>query len=185
VTIGRRRNAGLLDGTQANVLAVREHATRRITIPGVTPHPTGERTAQQTRNLVMDLGEQAHRVKFTIRDRGSNPTTAFDTVLTGAGTRTVPCNVRTPRMNATAERWTGGYRRELPDRTLIWNQNHLRQVPRQYETHHNDHRPHRPLDTAAPPKPLPQPVVPEQHRIQRRTPVSGTIHEYRLVAYRE
>ena len=142
--------ADLLDGTQAYVLAVIEHATRRIRILGVTLHPTGEWTAQQARNLMMDLGEQAHRVKFMIRDRGSNYTTAFDAVLAGAGIRTVLCNVRTPRMNAIAERWIGGCRRELLDRTLIWNQDHLRQILRQYETHHNQHRPHRSLARRCP-----------------------------------
>ena len=39
--------ADLLDGTQAYVLAVIEHASRRIRILGVTLHPTGEWTAQQ------------------------------------------------------------------------------------------------------------------------------------------
>jgi putative transposase len=34
--------ADLLDGTKAYVLAVIEHATRRIRILAVTPHPTGE-----------------------------------------------------------------------------------------------------------------------------------------------
>ena len=85
--------ADLLDGTQAYVLAVIEHATRRIRILGVTLHPTGEWTAQQARNLLMDLGDQAHRVKFMIRDRGSNFTAAFDAVLADAGIRTVLCNV--------------------------------------------------------------------------------------------
>jgi putative transposase len=93
-----------------------EHASRRIRILGVTLHPTGEWTAQQARHLLMDLDEQAHRVRFMIRDRGSNFTAAFDAVLADAGVRTVLCNVRTPRMNAIAERSIGGCRREVLDR---------------------------------------------------------------------
>ena len=79
----------------------------RIRILGVTLHPTGQWTAQQARNLLMDLGDQTDRVKFMIRDRGSNFTAAFDAVLADAGLRTVLCNVRTPRMNAIVERWIG------------------------------------------------------------------------------
>ena len=99
--------AHLLNGTQAYVLAVIEHASWRIRILGVTSHPTGEWTVQQARNLIMDFGEQAHLVKFMIRDRGPDFTAAFDAVLAGAGIRIVLCNVRTPRMNAIAERWIG------------------------------------------------------------------------------
>jgi transposase InsO family protein len=159
-----------------------EHATRRIRILGVTPHPTGEWTTQQARNLLMDLGEQTQRVTFMIRDRGSNFTDIFDAVLADAGIRTVLRNVRSPRMNATAERWIGGCRRELPDRTLIWNQHHLRRILRQYETHHNQHRPHRSLHGAAPLKPLPEPVDLEQYRVRRHTRAGGLVNEYRLVA---
>ena len=172
----------LLDGTQAYVLAVIEHASRRIRILGVTLHPTGEWTAQQARNLLMDLDEQARQVKFMIRDRGSNFTAAFGAVLADAGVRTVLCNVRTPRMNAIAERWIGGCRREVLDRTLIWNQAHLRQILRQCETHHNLHRPHRALDAAAPLKPLPEPVDLGQYRVRRQARVGGLINEYHLVA---
>jgi transposase len=171
----------LLGGTQAHVLAVIEHATRRIRILAVTLHPTGEWTTQQARNLLVDLGGQADRMKCMIRDRGPCFTAAFDAVL-ASGIRTVLCNVRTPRMNATAERWIGGCRRVVLDRTLVWNQAHLRQILRQYETQHNLHRPHRALDAAAPLKPLPEPVHLGQYRVRRQARVGGLINEYRLAA---
>ena len=117
-----------------------------------------------------------------IRDRGSNYTAAFDAVLAGTGIRTVLCNVQTPRMNAIAERWIGGCRRELLDRTLIWNQYHLRRVLREYEIHNNLHRPHRSLHGAAPLRPLLEPVDFAQYRVRRQARVGGLINEYRLVA---
>jgi putative transposase len=159
-----------------------EHVTRRIRILGLTLHPTGAWTAQQARNLLMDLDGQTRQAKFMIRDRGSNFTAAFDAVLADAGIRTVLCNVATPRMNAIAERRIGGCRHELLDRTLVWNQAHLRLILRQYEIHHNRHRPHRSLNGAAPLKPLPEPVGPEQYHFRRQTRVGGLINEYRLAA---
>ena len=53
---------------------------------------------------------------------------------------------------------------------------------RQYETHHNQHRPHRSLDGATPLKPLPNPVNLDQYRIRRRAHAGRLINEYRLVA---
>jgi hypothetical protein len=73
-------------------------------------------------------------------------------------------------------------RRELLDRTLIWNRPHLR-ILRDYETHHNQHRPHRCLSGAAPLKPLPEPVDPDPYHIRRQARVGGLINEYRLVAW--
>ena len=90
--------------------------------------------------------------------------------------------VRSPRANSIAERWIGGCRRELLDRTLIWNQAHLRQILHQYKTYHNQHRPHRSLNSAAPLKPLPEPVDLDHCRVRRQARIGGLINEYRLVA---
>ena len=86
-------------------------------------------------------------------------------------------------MNSITERWIGSGRRELLDRTLIWNQRHLMMVLREYEDSCNSHRPHRALDQAAPLRPLPDGVTGLNHfRVRRHDRVGGIIHEYRLMA---
>ena len=87
----------LLDGTTAYVLAVIEHATRRIRIPGITPHPAGAWVIQQARNLLMDLDGQAATIKFLIRDRDTKFTAAFDEVLHAAHIRILKGPVQAPQ----------------------------------------------------------------------------------------
>jgi putative transposase len=86
-------------------------------------------------------------------------------------------------MNSIMERWIGSCRRELLDRTLVWNQRHLMTVLREYEDFYNTHRPHRTLNQAAPLRPLPDGVTdPDHFRVRRRDRAGGVIHEYGLVA---
>jgi transposase InsO family protein len=82
-----------------------------------------------------------------------------------AGLKVVTTGIRTPRMNSLIERWIQTCRRELLDRTLIWNQSHLLHALREFEDFSNGHRPHRTLKQAAAFNPLPEPIhVPAQVR---------------------
>ena len=175
--------ADLLNGTKVYVLAVIEHGARRVRILGATRHPVESWVVQQARNLLMDLEDAGTRVKFVLHDRDASFTAAFDDVFRAAGVRIVRSAVQAPRMNSIMERWIGSCRRELLDRTLVWNQRHLMTVLREYEDFYNTHRPHRALNQAAPLRPLPDGVADlDQVRVQRRDRAGGVIHEYRLVA---
>jgi hypothetical protein len=100
----------LLDGTTVYVLAVIEHATRRIRILGITPHPAGAWVTQQARNLLMDLDGQAATIKFLIRDRDTKFTAAFDEVLHAAHIRILKGPVQAPQ----GERGHGAVDRRMP-----------------------------------------------------------------------
>jgi transposase InsO family protein len=89
----------------------------------------------------MDLGDAGTRAKFVLHDRDASFTQAFDAVFQAAGIRVIRSAVQAPRMNSIAERWIGSCRRELLDRTLIWNLRHLMMVLREYEDFYNSHRP--------------------------------------------
>ena len=175
--------ADLLNGAKVYVLAVIEHGTRRVRILGATEHPVQAWVVQQARNLLMDLEDTGTQAKFILHDRDASFTATFDAVFRAAGIRIIRSAVQVPRMNSIMERWIGSCRRELLDRTLIWNQMHLMTVLREYEDFYNTHRPHRTLKQAAPLRPLPDGVTDLAHfRVQRRDRAGGVIHEYRLVA---
>jgi transposase InsO family protein len=168
------------------VLAVIEHHTRRIRVLGATAHPTAAWVTQATRNLVMDLEDAGCRARFLIRDRDGKFPDLFDTVLTDAGIQTVLTGVRMPRMNAVMERWVQTCRRELLDRTLIWNQRHLLHALHEFETFYNEHRPHQGITNARPLRPLPPPIVDSDEiahlNIRRRQRLGGILNEYEHAA---
>jgi transposase InsO family protein len=115
------------------MLAVIEHATRRIRILGATPHPSASWVAQAAKNLVMDPEDARIRARFLIRDRDGKFPGLFDAILADAGIKVVLSGVQMPRMNAVMERWVQTCRRELLDRTLIWNHAHLLHALREFE----------------------------------------------------
>jgi transposase InsO family protein len=175
-----------LSGAQMYVLAVIEHGSRRVRILGATAHPTASWVAQAAKNLVMDLEDAGCWARFMIRDRDRKFPQLFDAVLGDAGIEVVLSGVRMPRMNSIMERWVQTCRRELLDRTLIWNQRHLLHALREFEDFYNGHRPHQGIANARPLYPLPPPITDQDQiarlNIRRHQRLGGILHEYQHAA---
>ena len=135
--------------------------TRQVFFGGVTANPTGEWTTQAARNLF--LRHPFADARAFVRDRGSQFIDAFDEIFRTQDIKVLKTPVRTPVANSFAERWIGTLRRELLDRTIIWNRSQLERLVVDYIDHYKP----------APAPPLTQPATttgrPRNDRAHRAT----------------
>lgn len=151
---------------------------RRVRIARITKHPTGNWTTQAARNLVMRYDRT---VRFLIRDGAGQFVAGFDEVFRSDNATIIRTPPRTPVANTYAERWVGTVRRELLDRTLIWNQRQLEELLREYVDHYNTHRPHRSLEQCTPDERGVVEYRPGQP-VRRHPTCDRLINEYRQAA---
>jgi hypothetical protein len=152
---------------------------------GITAHPDGAWTTQAARNFLMDLGQRATSVKFLIRDRAGPVHQLFRRRVHCRGHQDSGQPAAGARTNAICERIIGTLRRELLDRVLIVNEDHLRQALTEYLRHYNTARPHRSLSQLTPAQAETQPpqtINLAEHRIRRRQVLGGLTHEYYVAA---
>lgn len=160
------------------VLFFIDTVTREVFYGGITAHPTA------ACNLFLAHGERLAGARTLVRDRGSQFTASFDAVFRSEGMKVLQTPVRAPVANSFAERWIRSLRRELLDRTLVWNQRQLHRLITDYIDHYNQHRPHRSLEQRPPAAPADPDDAPSAtpSNIVRLPRCDGLINEYRNAA---
>ena len=78
----------------------------------------------------------------------------------------------------------GTLRREVVDRTLVWNRQQLERIVVDYIDHYNEHRPHRSLDQHPPSRAVATSIrsPANQAHVHRISRCDGLIREYRNAA---
>ncbi len=120
--------------------------SRRVVRVAATRKPTRDWTAGQLREAT----REGDSPRILIRDRDDKFGTAFDRVAEEAGVRVIKTAIRTPNMNAVAERFVGSLRREALDHLLLLGTRDLDRIAGEYARYFNKARPHQGLGQRIP-----------------------------------
>ena len=116
--------------------------TRSVHIAGVTTAPNGAFMKQVVRNLTDVEDGFLLNSKFLIMDRDKKYTNEFRANLKREGVTPVRCPVRAPNCNAFAERFVRSVKNECLDRMILFGEESLRRVLKEYISHYHTERNH-------------------------------------------
>lgn len=121
-------------------------ATREVEIVNLTKKPNGPWMAQQGRNLCDFEHGFLRNCRYLIHDREPTFIHCLDPILHDSGITPKVMPVKSPNLNAFAERFVGSVRRDCLDHLPIFGEKHLRYVLREYVAWYNHERPHQGID---------------------------------------
>ncbi len=101
------------------VLFVIELETRRVTVAGVTRHPTEEWMEQVARNLIDSESGTLTDQRYTLHDRDTKFCSSFRSILQDGGMQALRLPARSPNLNAHAELWVRSVKQECLSKLIL------------------------------------------------------------------
>ena len=158
------------------VLFVIELRGRRVHFAGLTSGPDDAWIRQVGRNLTDPLDGFLCEKRFCLLDRDAKFTTAFRTLLAGAGIEPVRLPPRSPNLNTWIERFMRSIKSECLERMIFFGEDSLRRAVREYVAHYHTERNHQGLCNAII-TPLPRPTK-AVGRVRCRERLGGMLRHY-------
>ncbi len=123
--------------------------SRRIVLGGMSQNPTESWMKQVARN-VTSLDGPLVGARYLIHDRDAKYTRSFDQILKTAGTAVVRLPPQSPNLNAFAERFVKSIKTECLEQFVLFGENSLRHVIREYLAHYHVERNHQGIENVIP-----------------------------------
>jgi transposase InsO family protein len=170
---------GLKGLTRYLVFLVIDVSTRRVEIAGIHADPCETQMLQYARNLTDAQDGFLKDKRVLIHDRDPLYTEKFRETLRAAGVRSLKLPKRSPNLNALAEAFVAGIRRECLNKMILFGEKHVRYVISSFAEHYNTERPHKALNYCRPVEPDDPPTM--EGMVKCRERLGGLLKSY----YRE
>ncbi len=116
--------------------------SRRVTLAGITRHPTDTWMAQMARNVVDDNGSPLGRCRYLLHDRDAKFCAAFQDVFASDGVRCLRLPAQSPNLNAFAERWIRSVKEECLSKLILFGERSLHRAVTEFIAHFHLERNH-------------------------------------------
>jgi putative transposase len=155
--------------------------TRRVTLAGITQHPTEEWIVQMARRAVDAIDGTLLPIRFVLHDRDTKFCASFQNTLRSAGIQPLRLPARSPNLNAFAERWVRSIKSECLSKLILFGEASLRRAVTEFIEHYHLERPHQGKGNQLL---FPSPVSPPAHagRIQCHERLGGLLKFYQRAA---
>ena len=162
--------------TRYMVFFVIDVSTRRVKIAGIHADPCETQMMQYARNLTDTEDGFLKGNRVLIHDRDTLYTKKFRETLRAAGVRSLKLPKRTPNLNAKAEAFVAGIRREVLNKMILFGEKHVRYVIESIAEHYNTERPHKALNYRRPMEPDDPPTM--EGVVKCRERLGGLLKSY-------
>jgi putative transposase len=110
------------------VLFVIQLETRRVTLAGITRHPSEDWMQQMARNLTDAECGALHGQRYLLHDRDAKFCAGFRSILRDGGVKPLRLPPSSPDLNAFAERWVRSVKEECLSRLILFGEASLQRA---------------------------------------------------------
>jgi hypothetical protein len=116
--------------------------SRRVSLAGITRHPTEEWMQQIARNATEESSGFLRTCRFVLHDRDTKFCTGFRETLALGGVQPLMLPPRSPNLNAFAERWVRSVRQECLSKLILFGERCLQRAVTEFIAHYHGERNH-------------------------------------------
>jgi putative transposase len=120
--------------------------SRRVSLAGMTRHPTEEWMLQIARNATSDSWGYLANRRYVLHDRDAKFCASFRETLRSGGIEPLALPPRSPNLNAFAERWVRSAKQECLSKLILVGEDSLKRTLTEFVEHFHSERNHQGKD---------------------------------------
>ena len=152
--------------------------SRRVTVAGITRHPTEAWMEQMARNATDESSGYLRQHRYVLHDRDTKFCPSFESILMAGGMEALTLPPRSPNLNAFAERWVRSVKQECLSKLILVGEGSLSRALTEFGQHYHTETNHQGKDNVLLFPSPDEPESPTNESVDCRERLGGLLRYY-------